>query len=476
MALTALFYNFSKRKNSTKVPDDSSGTAFDLFLKQDTSLRNPTFIISADTFEFNYAKFQNKYYFVRDRISHKNNIWYVETEIDDMASLRSEILSSSAFVLYDNAGNSEIVDTRLAVKTTSTVSKNYAAFPSIDNSGMYVMGITGRQSTALWAASPSAIQFGTLLTSALDASKLDPNDPDESYDTSTFEGALEFVAKQIWKTGANVLSSGNALEAIRSCIWVPFSSSAVWGQSNQPIYLGNFETGITGKKFGSFPLTHLNSVEINIPWQFNDWRRNSPYTQVYAHIPFIGTINISSAQITGATSLIFDIGVNIANGDISVDIMDNNQSFVGSYGGNCGVEILIGNSNTIQKGLTNTLIGAAATGVGAALGIGVGAAALSGIAINAANQLAGNPTTVGGLSGGPGAMLTTNISVYTVCHDTVVSPASVAAAIGRPSFAVKALSSVSGYVQTSEFSLQAAAESQALETVNAYLNGGAFIE
>lgn len=475
--MQALLFNFAKRKNSTKVPADSAGTQVDLYLKQDTSLRNPTFVLSMASVPYNYVKFEGKYFFVADKISHKNGLWYLVCEPDDLGTLRSEILASSAYVLYDNVGNSEIVDTRLAVETSSTVQKNYVAFPGYDGNGMYIMGITGEASTALWAvSSPSAIQFSTLLTNALNGSKLDPNDPNDPIDMTTFEGCLEFIGKQLWKTGSHVLSSGNALEAIRSCIWVPFPQSTVFGTPNKPIYLGNYDTGATGKRIGSFPLVHLTTVSVNIPWQFSDWRRNAPYTQLYCHIPFIGTINLAPAQLSGATSLMFDIGLNVANGDLCVDIMDNNQSFVGSYGGNCGVEILIGNSNAIQKGLTNTIIGAAASGVGAALGLGVGSAALTGIAVNAANQLAGNPTTIGGLSGGPGSMLTMNISVYTVCHDTAVSPSSVVNAIGLPSFAYKLLSTVSGYIQTSQFSLEAAAEGPAIEAVNNYLNGGCFIE
>lgn len=476
MSISALFFNFSKRKNSLKVPVDSTGTTFNVNLKQPCSYQEPVLTLSNSGFSYNYAKFEGNYYFVSDIVSLRADLWEVHLKKDVLASYRSAILSQTAYVMYDNVGNSEIVDTRIPVNTTSTISKNVSTFPSIDASGMYVLGITGKQSTALWAASPSAIQFSTLMSEALANSKLDPNDPDESFDLSTFNGAMEFVGKQIWKTGSSMLSSGNALAAIRSCIWIPFPQSVVFGQSNQPIFLGNFDTGTTGKRFGSFPLTHLTTISISIPWQFSDWRKNSPYTQLYCHIPFIGTVNIPTAQVTGASSLLFDFGLNIANGDIACDIMTDTQEFVGSYGGNCGVEILIGNSNTIQKGLTNTIIGAAAAGVGAALGLGVGAAALSGVAVNAANQLAGNPTTVGGISGGAGAMLTTNISVFTVCHNTAVAPSSVAGVIGLPSFQSKALSGLTGYCQTAEFSLDAAAHDADRIEVNNFMNSGVFIE
>ena len=72
--------------------------------------------------------------------------------------------------------------------------------------------------------------------------------------------------------------------------------------------------------------------------------------------------------------------------------------------------------------------------------------------------------------------LSRNIICFTSFHDTTVSPGSVAGSIGLPSFAVKQIGTLSGYVQCHEFSINAAAESGDLDAVNNYMNSGVFIE
>ena len=120
MALTATFYSFSKRQNSTKVPAGIAGTSFNVVLKNPTSMNAPVFTLNADTFNFNYCSFNGAYYFVTDVVSVRNDIWEIHCTKDVLATYRTQILASPAYVLYDSVGNSEIVDNRLAIKTSRT--------------------------------------------------------------------------------------------------------------------------------------------------------------------------------------------------------------------------------------------------------------------------------------------------------------------------------------------------------------------
>ena len=124
MAYTALFFNFSKRRNSTKVPVDSTGTSFDVVLKSPTSFEAPTLRISAASWAYNYAKFDGAYFFIDNVVAVRNDLYEITLSKDVLATYRSQILNTSAYVMYDNIGDSEIVDNRLAIKTSRTLSQN----------------------------------------------------------------------------------------------------------------------------------------------------------------------------------------------------------------------------------------------------------------------------------------------------------------------------------------------------------------
>lgn len=493
--MEALFFNFSKKRNSTAVPEDSSGTSMYLYLKQDTSLRQPTFVISANLFGYNYCKFGGRYYFVTDVISHKNDLWYVNCEIDDLATLRSQILASNAYVLYDKTGNANIVDGRLAVSTAPSVQSSAVAFPGVDTTiGRYVLSCVGVNSCAAWAI-PYRMNPAALIGSIYNQSVEDLIDTeagtwsDDSTDTTTaiqkfaelldkwFSWTVDFQKKS-WKQN---LASGDALSAIRSCVWLPFDFSTDSTDAGL-ISLGNFETGFAGIKLGTPAnpsIKTLSTATINIPWQASDFRRNDQYTKLYLYIPFIGVIPLSASSLIGASSISVTPALNVISGDLAVRVSCGSQT-IGTYGANVAVPIQLGASAATPKQVITTFL-SSVTAAGAAAISGsaaaFGTAALSGFVANSLAGITGHPASVGGISSGAGSGLLTNIVLFSVFHNTVVEPASVAPVMGRPACAVKTLSScLGGYLQTSEFSLQAEAESTALEAVNAALNGGIFLE
>lgn len=474
MALTAIFYSFSKRQNSTKVPA-IAGTSYNVVLKNPTSMNAPVFTLNADTFTFNYCSFNGAYYFVTDTVSVRNDIWEIHCTKDVLATYRTQILASPAYVLYDSVGNSEIVDNRLAIKTSRTLAENSVAFPNVLAAGTYVLTCVGQNSCASWwNIDPAALQLSTIYSEAYNAVEDTFVPTSWTQVPEAITQSFKYFGEVITKGISYLLSNGSAIESIRNCIWIPFRPivTATGGQ----IYLGNYNTGLSGYKITE-PVVQLDQVSVDIPWQFTDWRRNAPYTQVYLYIPFIGVVALPSAQLTGASSITIRSALNVISGDLSVNV-NNGTQVLGSYGANVAMNVPIGSSNAVQRQVVNSIVatGGAIAGAAAGIGIAAGAAALSGIAGAAAAQIAGVPTSVGGLSNGSASGLSTNIICFTSCHDTNVAPGSVADVIGLPAFRRELLSSVSGYVQTHEFSLQADAPDQDLQRVNTYLNGGAFIE
>lgn len=474
--MDAVFYHFSKRVNSTKVPGpEDSGTTFSIVYKMPTSKRTPTIRVNADTFTFNYCLLEGWYYFVDDIISVRANLWDVTLRKDVLGTYRAGILAQYAYVLYDSVGNREIVDNRLAINTSRTIAQNSAAFPSVSKAGMYILSCVGQNSSDSWrlplGTTPSAIELAIVYSEAYNSVR--ESKPVSLADIpAAIVDSLSYVGEVITKAFSYLLSNGSAIDAIRACTFIPFRP-IVTG-SGGTIYLGNYNTGVSGIKITE-PIVELDQISINIPWQVSDWRRNAPYTQVYLYIPFIGVVPLPSSQLTGAEAITIRSALNVISGDLSVNVLNGTQ-VLGSYGANVGMPVPIGSSNTVQKQVVNTITQTAATAAGAALGIGVGAAALSGVAQAAAGQIGGVPASVGGLSNGAAAGLSTNIICFTVLHDTTVSPASVGPSIGLPAFRRELIGSVSGYIQTHEFSISGIALREDYEEINNYLNGGAYIE
>ena len=494
MSISALFFNFSKRKNSLKVPVDSTGTTFDVNLKQPCSYQEPVLTLSSSGFSYNYAKFEGSYYFVSDKVSLRANLWEVHLKKDYLATWRTDILASSAYVLYDSAGNSNIVDSRLAISTVPSVQSAVAAFPGVDATiGRYILSVVGQNSCTAWAIpyrmNPAAIINAIFTQNVLDLIDVPANPwTDSSTDTPTAIQSLSDLLDKIYswfvaydkKKATQILSSGDALSAIRGCVWLPFDF-ATDGSDAGSIYLGNYDTGYAGIKMGTANnpiIKTLTTATVNIPWQHTDFRRNEPYTKVYIYIPFIGVISLSASSLIGAASLSVTASINVVSGDLSVRLSCGSQT-IGTYGANVAVPVQLGSSQATPKQMFNSLIsGALGAGAGIATGniLAAGAAALAGIAGSTVAGMSGHPSSVGGLSSGAASGLLTNIVCFTVCHDTVVTPASVAGTIGRPSYSVKTLSTLTGYCQTAEFSLDAACPDEDRTIVNNFMNSGVFIE
>ena len=466
--MEAIFYNFSKRANSTKVPDANvSGTTYNVVLKMPTSRRQPTLRISSNTFRYNYCQFDGWYYFVEDIISVRADLWDVTLRKDVLGTYRNGIMNQYAYVMYDTAANTEIIDNRLAVNTSFTVATASAEMPQLEGNGVYSLCVVGKQSTDSWIVSNIDD-----LTDILDTSFNNMFVPNLPATQPTVMEQIKVSIDFIIGVWAQIFASGSAPKCIRSCYWIPWALS---GDSQDTIKLGSFNTGVSGGRVTRGNVTY--TFNVSIPWQTDDWRRNSPYTQVYLYLPFIGLINIPSAAISEWAQLGITYVVSKRTGEVSVRVSTSRQT-IGVYQGNSGTIIPVGESNVSAAARSTNLVQAA--GAAAALATGGasvgGAAALTGLMAGMAGMMAGAPSCVGSASGGTDAGLPRSISCFTVLHDTNVTPNSVADVIGTPTFARKQIGSVSGYIQTHEFSVSGIAMREDYEEINNYLNGGAFIE
>lgn len=108
--MDAYFWNFNKKENSTKTPT-TTGTKLTIKLKERVEVDNPVLLCQTNVMNYNYMKFEGSYYFIRRKTYVNNSLFEIEAQRDALATLKSEIKTSSQFVTRSNVVyNDDIID------------------------------------------------------------------------------------------------------------------------------------------------------------------------------------------------------------------------------------------------------------------------------------------------------------------------------------------------------------------------------
>lgn len=479
MSLTANFYNFPKRDNSTAIPTAASlVTSESIVLKDNCSLINPVFLLHySGTPEFSHCEFEGRYYKITDLVAIHDDLWQISARVDVLATYKAEIQATSAFVAYDGAANSEISDHRLSVKTTQTTVVNSDSFSTVGSGVCAVLSITGEGSTSSWAMTVGdARDILNTMDTWMDGSDIAPIPPGGSLDVME---AIDTFVDSFVKVCRQLLASGKVSDCIKSARICPWPAS-ICGDAGSNIKLGQYGSGKSGYKVDPVHGKITDTCVLTIPWQASDWRRNNPYHELYLYIPYIGVIALSPSDLIGETQIYVNLHIYLSTGDTSVTVRTTSRQ-IAQYNTNLSAPFEIGASNAAPAAAFAS--GAAAIGgvLGAVFTGGaatIGAAALAGTsAINGVtNNIQGMPSSIGGNAGGAVFAVGNTCYLFSIFHDTNVDPASVASVIGTPANEVKSLSGLSGYVETRAASVSGSMTDTERNMINAYLDGGVYIE
>ena len=468
MAFDIKAWTFSKRKNSTLQPPAADAVEISVVLKEETSYNNPVFLLRYDgDFPYNYFAWGSWYYFLVDVRSVRNNLYEVECVLDPLATYKAEILASSAFVLYSgNLGNANIVDPRLSIRAEPTISANTFSLDFIseapDTAVVSVVGMNGCASYAL-----SISDAARLMRSISIWSEDNIPEPDEASDVGE---AIINIGTSITTGIRQLVGTGSAPGAIRSAMVVPFTSGSISGTS-ETIYLGMYDSGITGKRITGRIKSDIYNV--NIPWQASGWEKNEPYHHVYLYLPYVGLIHLPASDLLSTSTLLISVIYDTAAATMDYIVTTSAGLRIGHYSANVGAPLAIGASNFTPLQAAS-VIGAGAAGAagvmaaGGALGaVAAGAASIIGILNNAA-PLPSAIGSNGGLSG---------VEFQGACITAYrAASAAVAPVIGTPTMAAVQLGTVTGYCQTRAASVAVSAPDGIRQEINSLLDSGIFIE
>lgn len=444
------FYDFKKRNNSTARPEGSAALVLDGSIKSPSDITNPViqFNLPAQSFlGYAYIPDFSRYYHV-DKWRYVGGLWECEMVCDVLASFKTDILNSSAFVLYSSSQyNDNLVDTRL-----STGVQTYINTTIIDLFGAGVLNHVGTYCIAVAStATTQGVAYYYVTASILG----------ELISLLCTESATELIQQ------LENLFAGANFNSIISCTWLPFNFS---DNPVADIIIANYNTGL---KANIVPVSEAYNAILPINWPYTDFRRAENFVKMVLTLPFVGTVTLPVSEFRESTQLNIRFQLDGKTGTGCYNINGDNG---GQYYCSCSVGATIPISGLNVNPVGAIMTGASGVGSFASLSIGSGISQTFD-----AIQQAFAPTTsiTGSTNSNANAML------YVLSHrkpelniyytDWSDNPADVANNIGRPLKAVTNLSSLSGYCQCANYSANCGLESETNE-INRYMNGGVYIE
>lgn len=467
----------NKRINSTLRWDYSGGESFDIVFKRDTDLDFPVFVLEysgTPAWNVMYIAETSGYYWVTNIRSVRAGVWEVSAAMDVLATFKTEIMATSCYIEYGKNADSSGALTRLP-----DTRQNVSQVPQVFTTSADITGgkINTQYGTYVLTAVGSGGGVGAYAMGGLDIKKLIYNVNKTINNAVKDFTSVEEILKYF---SANSLAQGSAIQAIRSCVWMPVNHDVFDGEITQ-VYLGGFDTGVLGSRLGRSPV-YVHKTDIVIPWPTEDWKRMN--CQMLLYLPFIGTVSVPVDQCNNVAALTVTLSLECITGGISVKV-DAGSYTIYAGSGNIGVPYAIGSSNVP---IQNTIAGTVSATTGA-LSIGGGLASiLTGNIGGGIQAMAGGGGQVvsglmqtlqpvvqcAGTLGGSAAIGQSMQATLCLLYYAPLNDDAFQAAYGFP--VMRMGTPVAGFCKTRGFSLAASARLDELQQVAAFMDSGVFIE
>lgn len=449
-------WNFNKRINSTATPSGSGTAEFQAELKRGCSVMAPVFLLNSDSFDYNYIRFNGRYYWVDNISWERNNLVSVTCRVDVLGSWKDEINNTTAFVNYSQtAFNSYLRDERIPKSTYGVSRSATTTLPNFNTDGCYLLGSIGNTNSR---TAGGMININAMTQNALN-------------DLSVFFSTEEDIVTQITS------QFGNAFGCICFLRWIPYTLNT----SGTTISLGKSNTGIPAGAVTQ--RTIHGTVYVEMPWFGNDFRNFEPYSQGYLSLPFVGVVQLSLSQLSEVITMAIAYTADLFTGDITYSIV-NAYGKMAVYTGNFASDIPVANYQRNIKGATvsaiSTIDSLGGIGARAVAGMMSGKQAVDamvqGFASGSLDYMTLQTGVQGGFGGVCGAYLGMDVTVIIATQDTAQSPSSMAAVAGRPCGKTLKMGNISGYTECSGFKVSGTMTAQEKEMIEAYMRGGVYLE
>lgn len=445
--MTIEFWNFSKKRNSTKQPTAGSGTQYTgCELKEDTSILAPVIkirvagvpvptVAPVNTFTYCYIAKFNRYYFISDWV-YSPGFWEAHLQLDVLASHKTEIGAMTAYIERSaSAYDGDIIDKMYPATADYSISHSaltYAYNAVRIEDGTYIVGIINAAANTSGAVTYYAMNQAQLMS------------------------LLSFMfGNDIWNvSGITEISSGlfksmfNPIQYIVSCLWFPFPRET-FSSTSATVYLGYYNTGVTA--YAMTVLAHRGFITGDIPVHpqassRGDYLNYAPYTEVTIYMPPFGSIPIDTSFLTKGHHLYCPYWVDHITGECTLRVSlctaesYSETNVCAERSSKIGVNIQLSqvmadyshSIQTLQSGLSGGIAGAIMGAIGATVQSAIDSQfpAVSSSGTNGSFMV---PVT-------PGYAITKHIKI--VDGDT--------ADLGRPLMSPRTINTLSGYIKCGE--------------------------
>ncbi|MBQ1573328.1 MAG: hypothetical protein IIZ78_19570 [Clostridiales bacterium] len=347
MAISVNLYKNPKKVNSTKLPIAGAGTiGTTCQLKDVTNLYTPGLIFSVDLFtdgqgniknplEYNYAYIADfsRYYFIRSW-SWILGRWEASLEIDVLASFRSTIGNTSAYVLRSaSAWDPDVVDTKYPVKASDSKNpyqvKSYISdgtnspwntniYNANIQEGCFVISVVNNDSGAIGGVSHYA------LSARMMAELLNKLYSSPSWMNITDGNISQDLQKMLI----------NPMQYITSAAWLPcgYDTSGAVGISTIPY--GWWSVSLSSGVAYRIDVGHIQQ-EFNMSFAVAQhpqrdakkrWLQLSPFTAAALYFPPFGMLSLDTSKIYGAEYIDCNIKVDLITGRGVLNISSHSGS------------------------------------------------------------------------------------------------------------------------------------------------------
>ena len=463
--LTVNFGTLSKRFNSTK--SGGSLTAYSCALKENVSIIDPVFVLNTTSpFGWNYAYCPTfrRYYFIRDIVQIRNNLFEIHCHVDVLATYKSNITRTEAFCVYgQNVDESRILeDPRMSrylnVNMLRTVVECNWIRTTPDEM-TYILTTIGENGAVMYAMHKGSLQavMGELLS-------------DEWMDGN---------AKEVAKGAINEIKQyfTSAEDCIGGCIAVPFNATDASG-SFEAVKLGRYTCATGGNVITQPTLRFQQTLEVPNYYEKTDPRRRQPFTRYRLFLPAIGLVELGNDDIADSDTIIIEAILDCYTGNITYHLSGVNGIFA-VYNVNTAIEIpLTGYQGGLNKIMS--IVGGAADLGGMALGLATGNAVMATAGLQGAiNDIKGiaKPYHVTGspqYSGISFSAMQDNNYILTCYYSE--TPYISKEVCGKPVMGTSLIASMGTFVQCRGARVEISGTQQEMEEISSLLEGGVYLE
>lgn len=466
--MQAIFYQFAKRTNSTKLP--SGGQEFGIDLKAPCNIIDPEIKITTqnDPTGYNYCYLPtfSRYYWVKNW-TYSDGLWKASLTVDTLASYRDEIGYSTEYVVRSSAKYNGTISDGLYPATAevrSVTSAFQGGFSETISGGFFVIGFIAKAANSIGAITYVVMTPGN--AKKLSAKLL----TDVSY--------LSIDNAEISDSLTKVLF--NPYQYIVSCNYFPFDVAEL--TAHLPLVpnvdVGWWSIDIPCWILGADNNNLTKSVRVGIPKHPQAASRGgycnaSPYTDYTIFLQPFGVIPLDASKLWGAATLSIQYTVDLFTGDSILRMFTDTNQLVHETTAKLGVPIQLSNITfdvPSGGGLLQTGVAAAFGGLQAALSGGSFSDVGNGI-LNAAQATNADVAS----KGATGSTIAFDSVPYMVARFKILVDDN-NDDHGRPLCQRVLISSIPGYIMVDDPNIALAATAEEIDSVKSYMKNGFFYE